>query len=108
MPQYCYFYLVRCHDGSLYAGVTEDLWRRIKELNAGRDTGVRRPVMLVYAERYFLKRSALRRKREILALQHAAGAASASIPQFAPPDAEGVWRRKGVPEAAHIAWKKPG
>jgi putative endonuclease len=108
MPQYSYFYLVRCNDGSLYAGVTEDLWRRLRELNVGRDTNVRRPVMLVYAERYALRRSALRRKREIQALQSAHGTPSASIPQFAPPDAEGVWRRKGVPVAAHIAWQKPG
>jgi putative endonuclease len=108
MPLYWYFYLVRCRDGSLYAGVTTDLWRRIGELNAGRETKVRRPVMLVYAERYALKRSALRRKREIRALQQAGEAPNASVPQFAPPDAEGVWRRKGVPQAAHIAWKKPG
>ncbi len=108
MPQFSYFYLVRCHDGSLYAGVTDDLWRRVGELNGGRDKKVRRPVMLVYAERYFLRRSALRRKLEIQALQKASDPPSASIPQFAPPDAEGVWRRKNVPEAAHIAWKMRG
>ena len=108
MPPYSYFFLVRCKDGSLYAGVTDDLRRRVGELNAGRDTKVRRPVMLVYAERYFLRCSALRRKCEIRALQLAAGAPNESIPQFAPPDAEGVWRRKGVPPAAHIDWRMRG
>jgi putative endonuclease len=108
MPRYSYFFLVRCNDGSLYAGVTNDLWRRVDDLNGGRKSSVRRPVMLVYAERYALKRSALRRKREILGLQNAADAPLTSIPHFAPPDAEGVWRRKGVPAAVHIAWKKPG
>jgi putative endonuclease len=103
-----YFYMVRCRDGTHYAGVTADIWRRIEELNEGRDSYIRRPVMLAYAERYASKRSALRRKREIRALQKAGTVPKAWVPQFAPPDAEGVWRRKGVPQAAHIAWKKPG
>jgi putative endonuclease len=79
MPLYSYFYLVRCRDGSLYAGVTTELWRRIGELNSGREKKVRRPVMLVYAERYALKRSALRRKREIRALQQTGEASNASV-----------------------------
>jgi len=42
-------YLVRCCDGSLYAGVTTDLERRLAQHNAGRGaayTRSRRPVDL--------------------------------------------------------------
>ena len=45
-------YLVRCRDGSLYAGCTTDLDRRIAAHNAGtgaKYTRVRRPVTLAYA-----------------------------------------------------------
>ena len=46
-------YLVRCADGSLYAGWTTDLERRVAEHNAGaagaRYTRTRRPVELAWA-----------------------------------------------------------
>lgn len=45
-------YLVRCRDGSLYAGCTTDLDRRIAAHNAGtgaKYTRARRPVTLAYA-----------------------------------------------------------
>ncbi|MEW5741027.1 MAG: GIY-YIG nuclease family protein [Myxococcota bacterium] len=48
-----YVYLVRCRDGSLYTGCTNDLERRLAAHNAGRGaryTQARRPVTLVYAE----------------------------------------------------------
>jgi putative endonuclease len=50
-----FFYLVRCRDNSLYAGVTTDLDRRLKEHNIGtgaRYTCGRRPVVLIYNEKF--------------------------------------------------------
>ncbi len=46
-------YILRCADGSLYTGITNDLDRRLISHNAGaasRYTRGRRPVALVYAE----------------------------------------------------------
>ena len=46
-------YLLRCGDGSLYAGITTDLQRRLREHNAGQGaayTRSRLPVTLVYDE----------------------------------------------------------
>jgi putative endonuclease len=47
-----YVYVIRCSDGSLYAGITTDIRRRIHEHNstkkAARYTRARRPVYLVY------------------------------------------------------------
>lgn len=60
-----YAYLVRCADGTLYAGWTTDLSRRVKAHNEGRGakyTRSRRPVELVYAEPFGTKGEALRRE----------------------------------------------
>lgn len=46
-------YIVECHDGSLYTGITNNLDRRLKEHNDGtasRYTRSRRPVTLRYQE----------------------------------------------------------
>jgi putative endonuclease len=58
-------YLIRCNDGSLYAGITTDLERRLREHNAGRGaayTRSRRPVRLVYDEPAGDRSTALRRE----------------------------------------------
>ena len=51
-----YQYVVKCCDGSLYAGVTTDLSRRIDEHNSSskgaKYTRSRRPVELVYYKEY--------------------------------------------------------
>ncbi len=51
-----YLYIVRCSDGSLYTGVTNNLDRRILEHNLGLNpesyTYSRRPVKLVFYEMY--------------------------------------------------------
>ena len=65
-----YCYLARCGDGSLYAGVTTDLQRRMAEHNAGRGakyTRSRRPVTLVWWERWATPSEALKREAEIRA-----------------------------------------
>lgn len=47
-----YVYILKCHDSTLYTGITTDLERRIKEHNfsdlGARYTHARRPVELVY------------------------------------------------------------
>jgi putative endonuclease len=46
--------MVRCSDGTLYTGITNNLEKRIEAHNSGKDgaryTRSRRPVKLVYAE----------------------------------------------------------
>jgi len=47
--------MVRCRDDSLYSGITVELENRLKEHNEGtgaKYTSARRPVTLVYCERY--------------------------------------------------------
>ena len=54
-----YTYIVKCSDGSLYTGWTNNLEKRIKDHNAGRGakyTKARRPVVLVYKEEFPMKR----------------------------------------------------
>jgi putative endonuclease len=58
-------YLLRCGDGSLYAGATNDLDRRVAahaKGTGGRYTRSRLPVALVHAERARDRGSALRRE----------------------------------------------
>ncbi|MCI8525013.1 MAG: GIY-YIG nuclease family protein [Oscillospiraceae bacterium] len=60
-----YAYLARCADGTLYAGWTCDLRRRMAAHNAGRGakyTRSRRPVALCYYEAFETKPEALRRE----------------------------------------------
>jgi putative endonuclease len=58
-------YLVRCRDGSLYTGITNDLSSRLERHNAGTAsayTRARRPVRLVYQEPQRDRSAALRRE----------------------------------------------
>ena len=62
-------YILCCHDGSLYTGITTDLERRLHEHNhspkGARYTRQRRPVALAYSEKYASRREACRREYEI-------------------------------------------
>lgn len=63
-----YTYIVRCSDGSLYTGWTNDVEKRIEAHNAGmgaKYTKPRLPVTLVYVEAYQTKQEAMRREYEI-------------------------------------------
>ena len=63
-----YCYLARCRDDSLYAGTTTDLNRREEEHNQGKGakyTRSRRPVTLVWWERFGTKSAALKREAEV-------------------------------------------
>ncbi|MDO8741745.1 MAG: GIY-YIG nuclease family protein [Candidatus Roizmanbacteria bacterium] len=64
-----YLYLLRCSDNSLYCGQTKDLQRRIEEHNSDNSkskyTRSRRPIKLVYFEKYRTLTKALKREFEI-------------------------------------------
>ncbi|MFC1900742.1 GIY-YIG nuclease family protein [Chloroflexota bacterium] len=65
MEQDWFFYIVRCRDSSLYCGITNNLESRIKAHNNGtgaKYTSGRRPVVLIYNEKY--DNSTQARKRE--------------------------------------------
>ena len=50
-----YTYIVKCKDGTLYTGWTNDIEKRIEAHNAGKGakyTKTRRPVELVYLEEF--------------------------------------------------------
>lgn len=64
-------YILRCGDGTLYTGCTNDLARRVKTHSAGKGakyTRARLPVELVYSEPATDKSAALRREAAIKAL----------------------------------------
>lgn len=64
-------YILRCGDGSLYTGVTNDLEKRLKAHNSGRGAKYTRshaPVELAYSEPAPNKSSALKRELEIKSL----------------------------------------
>jgi UV DNA damage endonuclease len=70
-----FVYLLRCADGSLYTGITNDLARRLEQHNAGtasRYTRSRLPAVLVYQESQPNKSMALKRELEIKKLSREA------------------------------------
>ena len=78
-----YVYMVRCNDGTLYTGITNDLEKRVDAHNSGKDgakyTKFRRPVELVYSQQvesksdaakleYHFKRLPRSKKKKLIAL----------------------------------------
>ena len=60
-----YVYIVRCADGTLYTGYTNDLKKRIETHNLGKGakyTRSRLPVELVYSESFDEKEQAMNRE----------------------------------------------
>lgn len=58
-----YFYVLLCKDGSLYAGYTNNLERRIKMHNTGKGakyTRGRSPVKLIFSKQFPTKSEALK------------------------------------------------
>lgn len=57
-----HIYMVRCSDGTLYTGITNDLKKRLEAHNSGKEgaryTRSRRPVKLVYSEQVESKSAA--------------------------------------------------
>ena len=67
-------YLLRCADGTLYCGITNDIDKRLAVHNAGEGakyTRSRLPVMLLYSEACADRSAASKREREIKALPRA-------------------------------------
>lgn len=63
-----YTYIVRCSDGSLYTGWTNDLKKRMQDHNEGRGakyTRGRGPVTLVHVEEFSTKEEAMSREYKI-------------------------------------------
>lgn len=63
-----YTYIVRCRDGTLYTGWTNNIEKRMETHNSGKGakyTKSRRPVRLVYYEEYDTKEEAMRREYAI-------------------------------------------
>ena len=60
-----WIYILRCRDGTLYTGITDDVERRLKAHNSGKGakyTRGRGPVELVYREEQPDKSAALKRE----------------------------------------------
>ena len=69
-----YTYILKCKDGSLYTGWTNNLEKRVKDHNDGKGakyTKSRRPVTLVYLEEFETKEEAMRREYAILQMTRA-------------------------------------
>jgi putative endonuclease len=67
-------YILRCADGTLYTGWTNNLEQRLAAHNSGRGakyTRSRRPVLLVYAEAFATRGEAMRREAQIKKLSRA-------------------------------------
>lgn len=64
-----WIYLLRCADGSYYAGHTDDLARRLAQHHDGSVrhcyTSRRRPVVLVYSEAFATREEALAAERQV-------------------------------------------
>ena len=62
-----YVYIVKCKDGTLYTGYTNNIKRRLKEHNDGKSKYCRgrRPVKLKHLETFKTQISAMRRELEI-------------------------------------------
>ena len=66
-------YIMRCADGTLYTGYTDDIARREAVHNSGRGakyTRAHRPVELVYSERHDTRQAAMSREWHIKRMTH--------------------------------------
>ena len=67
-----YTYIVKCSDGTLYTGWTNDLKKRLNAHNSGKGakyTKTRRPVTLAYYEEFETKELAMKREYAIKQLR---------------------------------------
>jgi len=68
-----YVYILTCSDNTLYVGYTRDLKRRLLEHNSSplgaRYTRGRRPVVMIYSEKFRSRSKACKREAEIKKLK---------------------------------------
>ena len=67
-----YTYILKCSDGTLYTGWTNDIEKRVEAHNLGKGakyTKPRRPVELVYLEKFETKEEAMSREYAIKRLK---------------------------------------
>ena len=87
-----YVYMVRCNDGSLYTGISNNVARRVAEHNSHKTgakyTKSRRPVWLVYYEKVASRSQALQRECEIK--KQPREAKQALLASFQPVSGDGV------------------
>jgi putative endonuclease len=63
-----YFYLARCHGGSLYAGSCKDIVQREAAHNAGtgaKYTRAHLPIKIIYSEKFATVSQALKREAQV-------------------------------------------
>ena len=69
-----YLYILKCADDTLYTGITTDLARRLKEHNSSslgsKYTCARRPVVLIYSQKFSDRSSATIEESRIKKLSH--------------------------------------
>jgi putative endonuclease len=67
-----FIYILKCSDGTLYTGYTNNLEKRIEAHNDGKGakyTRGRRPVKMVYSEKFRSKSKALKREWDIKGME---------------------------------------
>ncbi len=73
---YWYTYMVRCSDRTLYTGIAKDPKKRLQEHNTGKNgaryTRSRRPVRLVYQEKFTSRSAAASREYQLKQMSRAA------------------------------------
>ena len=103
-------YLLRCRDGSLYAGAAKDLAARVRRHESGqasRYTRSRLPVALVYQERAKDRGAALRREAELKRLDRAGKLALVAGRRKGRGRGAGVSARRGAPRRSKAARSAP-
>ncbi len=82
-----YAYLLRCADGTLYCGWTNNPEKRLAAHNAGKAskyTAARRPVEMVYLECFETKQEAMRREAAIKKMKRKEKLRLAELPEGCP------------------------
>ena len=90
-----FFYILRCSDNSLYSGITNNLEARLKEHNKGigaKYTHTRRPVIIVYSEKYDNVSGARKREEQVKGWSRA---------KKGKPDKGFFWTSLGIKESRH-------
>ena len=93
-------YILRCSDGTLYTGWTNDIEKRLAAHNRGegaRYTRGRTPVELVYLEAFETKQEAMRREAAIKRMTHRQKWALAETYRRAAAAAAGCQRARRAP-----------